>query len=56
MLVVRLLGSQSAVDAATGTIATRSARPLALIGLLVVRAGRPQDRAVIARSVLARVG
>ena len=48
MLVVRLLGSQSAVDAATGTIATRSARTLALIGLLVARAGVPQDRAAIA--------
>lgn len=48
MLVVRLLGAQTAVDAATGTIATRSARTLALIGLLVARAGVPQDRAAIA--------
>lgn len=48
MLVVRLLGSQSAVDAGTGTIATRSSRTLALIGLLVARVGVPQDRAAIA--------
>jgi DNA-binding SARP family transcriptional activator len=48
MLVVRLLGSQSVVDAANGTIATRSARTLALIGLLVARTGVPQDRAAIA--------
>lgn len=50
MLAIRLLGSQAVIDATSGTIATRSSRTLALLGVLIARAGVPQDRAAIAGS------
>lgn len=48
MLIIRLLGAQAVLDGATGRIRTRSLRTLALLGLLIARTGRPQDRATIA--------
>lgn len=48
MLVIRLLGAQAVLDGATGRIRTGSSRTLALLGLLIARTGRPQDRATIA--------
>jgi DNA-binding SARP family transcriptional activator len=48
MLIIRLLGAQAVLDGATGRIRTGSSRTLALLGLLVARSGRPQDRATIA--------
>ena len=48
MLIIRLLGAQAVVDGATGRIRTGSSRTLALLGLLIARTGRPQDRAAIA--------
>jgi DNA-binding SARP family transcriptional activator/tetratricopeptide (TPR) repeat protein len=48
MLAIRLLGSQSVVDAATGAIATRSARSVELLAYLVLRTGVPCDRTVLA--------
>lgn len=56
MLVIRLLGSQAVIDATIGTIATRSARTVALLGLLVTRVGVPQDRAAIAGAFWPRSG
>ena len=48
MLIIRLLGAQAVLDGATGHIRTGSSRTLALLGLLITRTGRPQDRATIA--------
>ena len=48
MLIIRLLGAQAVLDGATGRIRTGSSRTLALLGLLIARTGRPQDRAAIA--------
>ena len=48
MLIIRLLGAQAVLDGATGRIRTGSSRTLALLGLLIARTGRPQDRATIA--------
>ena len=48
MLIIRLLGGQAVLDGATGRIRTGSSRTLALLGVLIARTGRPQDRAVIA--------
>jgi DNA-binding SARP family transcriptional activator/tetratricopeptide (TPR) repeat protein len=48
MLIIRLLGAQAVLDGATGRIRTGSSRTLALLGLLITRTGRPQDRATIA--------
>jgi DNA-binding SARP family transcriptional activator/tetratricopeptide (TPR) repeat protein len=48
MLIIRLLGAQAVLDGATGRIRTGSSRTVALLGLLIARTGRPQDRATIA--------
>jgi DNA-binding SARP family transcriptional activator len=48
MLITRLLGAQAVLDGATGRIRTGSSRTLALLGLLIARSGRPQDRVTIA--------
>jgi DNA-binding SARP family transcriptional activator/tetratricopeptide (TPR) repeat protein len=48
MLIIRLLGAQAVLDGATGHIRTGSSRTLALLGLLIARSGRPQDRVTIA--------
>ena len=45
MLIIRLLGGQAVLDGATGRIRTGSSRTLALLGLLIARTGRPQNRA-----------
>jgi DNA-binding SARP family transcriptional activator len=48
MLIIRLLGAQAVLDGATGRIRTGSSRTVALLGLLIARTGRPQNRATIA--------
>jgi DNA-binding SARP family transcriptional activator len=48
MLTIQLLGAQTGLDGATVRIRTGSSRTLALLGLLIARTGRPQDRATIA--------
>ncbi|MBA2553970.1 MAG: AAA family ATPase [Geodermatophilaceae bacterium] len=48
MLHVVLLGEQAITDDATGTVRTRSSRTVALVGYLVVHAGKPQTRQRIA--------
>ena len=47
MLIIRLLGAQAVMDGATGRIRAGSSRTLALLGLLIARPGRSQDRATI---------
>ena len=48
MLHVSVLGEQAITDDRTGSIQTRSARTVALVGFLVVHAGSPQTRQRIA--------
>ena len=48
MVSITLLGEQSVVDQVSGQTLTRSARSMALLGLLVARMGAPQSRAYIA--------
>ena len=48
MVTITLLGEQAVVDPDTGRILTRSARSIALLGLLVARNGAPQSRSSIA--------
>jgi DNA-binding SARP family transcriptional activator len=48
MVSITLLGEQSVVDPVSGQTLTRSARSIALLGLLVARMGSPQSRAYIA--------
>ena len=48
MLHVSLLGEQTITDDRTGSVQTRSARAVALVGFLVVHAGTPQTRQRIA--------
>ena len=48
MLHVSLLGEQTITDDRTGSVQTRSARAVALVGFLVVHAGSPQSRQRIA--------
>lgn len=48
MMRVSLLGEQSIVDVATGTVRTRSSRSVALVAFLVAHAAAPQPRQHIA--------
>lgn len=48
MLQVTLLGEQAITDDVTGTVRTRSSRSIALVGFLVLHAGIPQTRQLIA--------
>jgi DNA-binding SARP family transcriptional activator len=48
MVTITLLGEQSVVDPETGRTLTRSARSMALLGVLVAHTGAPQSRSAIA--------
>jgi DNA-binding SARP family transcriptional activator len=48
MVTITLLGEQAVVDPNTGRTLTRSARSIALLGLLVAHSGAPQSRSSIA--------
>jgi DNA-binding SARP family transcriptional activator len=48
MVTITLLGEQAVVDPSTGRTLTRSARSIALLGLLVARSEAPQSRSSIA--------